>query len=240
MATGPISSLLLFLAYASAEAAAVPALETILTRMEEARAQNRARFRTYEVTREYRLFGKEKHKPKSEVIAAVTFIPPNSKKYVIRQTHGAATLGEHIVRQMLDGEAEAVNNYAATDISVANYDLKFVREDELRGRHCYVLEQIPKRNDKHLLHGTVWVDAETYMLHRFMGKPSKAPSWWLREAHIEFNYGDVDGMWLQTGSEASAIVRIFGPYTMVSRDVEYRIGAQEAQGRSVVQHDVQQ
>ena len=62
----------------------------------------------------------------------------------------------------------------------------------------------------------------------------------LREAHIEFNYGDVDGMWLQTASEASAIVRIFGPYTMVSRDVEYRIGAQEAQGRSVVQHDVQQ
>ena len=62
----------------------------------------------------------------------------------------------------------------------------------------------------------------TYMLHRFMGEPAKAPSWWLKSQRIEFHYGDIDGMWLQTGSEASAKVRVFGPYTMVSRDVEYR------------------
>jgi hypothetical protein len=207
----------------------VPTLDAILGRMEHARVENRARFRPYQVTREYRLFGKEKQKPKSEVIAAVTFVPPNSKKYVIQQSKGAAALGERIVRQMLDGEAEAVKHFAATDISAANYDFRFVREDSLNGRRCYVLDQIPKRKDKHLLHGAIWVDAKTYMLHRFTGEPSQAPSWWLRGARIEFNYGDVDGMWLQTGSESSANVRIFGLYTMTSRDVEYHIGAPGAQ-----------
>ena len=34
-------------------------------------------------------------------------------------------------------------------------------------------------------------------------------------------YGDVDGMWLQTGTEATARVRILGPHRMVSSDVNY-------------------
>jgi hypothetical protein len=223
----PISSLLLFLAmgvFASADPDGVPSLEAILHHMEEARAENRAHFRPFKVSREYKLFGKEKQKPKSQVIAAVTFVPPNSKKFVIQQTQGSTALGEHIVRQMLDGEAEAAKHYTDTDISAANYDFRFVREENLNGQRCYVIEQIPKRKERTLLHGTIWVDAKTYRLHRFMGEPAKAPSWWLKDSRIEFNYGEVDGMWLQTGSEASANVRFFGPYTMSSRDVEYRIG----------------
>src|SRR3954452_22405803 len=113
----PIRSVLLLFVMAAcpaAEAASVPTVSVILTRMEAARAENRARFRSYEVKREYKLFGKETQKPKSHVIAAVTFVPPNSKKYVIQQSLGSAALGERIVRQMLDGEAEAVKDYADT------------------------------------------------------------------------------------------------------------------------------
>jgi len=61
-----------------------------------------------------------------------------------------------------------------------------------------------------------------------MGEPSKAPSWWLRDPRITFVYGDVSGMWLHTGSESSANVRLFGPYTMTSHDVEYQIGEPNA------------
>ena len=63
----------------------VPSVETILTRMAQARAQNRTRLRPYRVTRDYRLFGKEKQSTKSEVIADVTFVPPDLKKYAIRR-----------------------------------------------------------------------------------------------------------------------------------------------------------
>src|SRR5580693_6403785 len=66
----------------------VPSVETILTRMAQARAQNRARLRPYRVTRDYRLFGKEKQTTKSEVIADVTFVPPDVKQYAIRQSNG--------------------------------------------------------------------------------------------------------------------------------------------------------
>jgi hypothetical protein len=201
----------------------VPTLEDIIARMAQTRAENRARLRPYKVTRDYKLFGKEEHKPKSHVVVDVAFVPPDSKQFIILQTDGAR-LGERIVRQMLEGEAEVVKRYSATDISPANYDFQFVREEEVSGRHCYVLALLPKRKDKHLLRGNIWLDAKTYRLHHFMGEPAKAPSWWLRDARIAFDYGDVSGMWLQTGSESRANVRLLGPYKMISHDVEYQIG----------------
>jgi hypothetical protein len=65
----------------------VPTLETIIARMAEARDENQARFRSYIVTRDYKLFGKERQIAKSQVIAEVTFVPPDSKKYAIQQVN---------------------------------------------------------------------------------------------------------------------------------------------------------
>lgn len=201
----------------------VPALETIVARMVQARVENRARFRPYVVTRDYRLFGKEGQKTKSQVFAEVTFIPPNSKRYAFQETSGIG-LGRRIVRRMLESEAEIAKDYAATDLSPRNYDFRFLREEGIGGHHCYVLELHPRRKDKNLVRGTIWVDASTYLLHRTEGEPAKSPSWWLREVRMVFLYGDVGGMWLQTASEATASVRLMGQHTIVSRDVKYDIG----------------
>ena len=65
--------------------ATVPALQTILNRMAQTRAENRTHLRPYGVVRDYRLFGKEKQTTKAEVIADVTFVPPDVKHYAIRQ-----------------------------------------------------------------------------------------------------------------------------------------------------------
>src|ERR1700693_5302262 len=72
---------------------AFPTVETILTRMALARAENRTRLRPYHVIRDYRLFGKEKQTTKAEVIADVTFVPPDLKRYTIQQASGMG-LGE--------------------------------------------------------------------------------------------------------------------------------------------------
>jgi len=199
-----------------------PTAETIIAGMAQARADNRARLRPYIVTREYKLFGKEESKAKSEVVADVTFVPPNSKEYTIQQINGSG-LGKMIIGCMLAKEAEVTRDYGATDVSPDNYDFRFIREEELSGQRCYVLELLPRRNDKNLLLGNIWVDANTYLLRRTEGQPAKAPSWWVRDVRVALRYGDVGGMWLQTASEATAHVRILGPCTMVSRDVKYKI-----------------
>ena len=205
----------------------IPTVASIVERMAQARANNRAGFRPYVVTRDYALFGKEKHTTKSEVTAELTFSPPNSKKYkILRRTGGA--LGERLVRRMLDGETTIVKEYGSTDISADNYGFRFAGEERVNGRDCYVLEIRPKRKDKTLIEGTIWVDSGTYLLHRLEGKPAKSPSWWLRDARITFLYSDVEGMWLQTGSEFTTHVRIFGRHTMISRDVQYETAERPA------------
>jgi hypothetical protein len=202
----------------------VPTVETIIARMVQAQTDNRAGLRSYIVTRDYRLFGKDRHNSKSQVIADVTFVPPGSKKYAIQRTQGTG-LGEKIVRRMLEGEAEIAKEYSLTDISVANYDFRFISAESVGDQLCYKIELLPRRKDQYLLRGNIWVDANTYLLRRSEGEPAnKSPSWWLRNVRIELVYGDVDGMWLQTASEATADVRIFGRYTMVTHDLEYKIG----------------
>jgi hypothetical protein len=227
MAPQPLSRLILIgLSCASAFSGeipgSIPALNEILDRMGQTRAENRAKFRAYSVTRDYKLFGKDREKPRSHVVVDVTFDPPGRKTFAIRPGTGGG-LGERIVRQMLEGEAEAASQYAATDLSHNNYQFTFNRVDALDGQTCYVIDIAPKRKDRTLVKGAIWVDAKTYRLHRMEGEPGKAPSWWLRESRIAFSYADVAGMWLQIASESSANVRFFGPHVMVSKDVEYRI-----------------
>src|SRR4030095_5986459 len=114
-------------------------------------------------------------------------------------------------------------DYSSTDISPDNYDFRFIREEDVSGRRSYVLDLLPRRRDKNLLRGHIWVDANTYLLHRTEGEPAKRASWWLRDVRIALLYNDVDGMWLQTALEATATVQILGPYRMVSRDLKYEI-----------------
>jgi hypothetical protein len=199
----------------------LPDLETIISRMAQSSVENRANFRSYVVTRDYNFFGKERDKSKSRVTVDVTFVPPDSKEYTIQQTIGNS-IGERVVRRILESEKEIVKNHETADISRDNYDFRLVREEVFKGRRCHVLELLPKRKDKNLLHAQIWVDAETYLFHRLEGEPAKSPSWWVRDIHITFLFGEVGGMWLQTVSESTVTVRIIGRYTMVASDQKYK------------------
>ena len=211
---------------------AVPAVDVILGRMAQARADNRTHLRPYSVTRNYRLVGAEKQ-TRSEVIADISFVPPAFKQFVIQKSSGIG-LGERIVRQMLEHETAIVKNNGASDMTTANYDFRFLREEDWNGQPCYVLEMLPLRSDKTLLRGQIWVDSLTYLLRRTEGTPGKPPSWWLRDARIALVYGDVQGMWLQTASESTADVRFLGRHTMLSRDVRYQVSEIVASAGSAV------
>jgi hypothetical protein len=204
---------------------APPPLDAVLARMTQARAVNQSLLKPYVVTRLYVLVGKDEDNKKSEVTAEVSFVPPHSKTYSIKGTEGSG-LGERIVRRMLDGETQIVKDYGATDLTTANYDFQMVGEEAFDGKRCYVIGLDPKRKDKTLLRGNIWIDVETYRIYRMEATPAKSPSWWLRDVRVAFSYGNVDGMWLQTSSEFSTNVRIFGRHAMTSHDVNYEPGEQ--------------
>lgn len=209
-------------ACASAQTESPVPTENIIAQMTRAGEHNHAHFRPYVVTVDYKLFGKETVVPDSDVIAELTFVPPYLKSYAIRDVDGTH-IGERIVRRMLETQMAFAKDSGSTDISQDNYDFRFIREDDVNGHHCYVLELLPRRKGKNLLHGNIWVDANNYLLHRVEGEPVKSSSWWLRDVHIVLLFGYVGEMWVQTSSESTADVRIVGQYKMISQVVSYQV-----------------
>jgi hypothetical protein len=219
-------SVLLYLALgvacASAQTKSPVPTENIIARMVQAGEDNHAHFRPYVVTRDYKLLGKEATAPTSQVIAELSFVPPNLKSYAIRHASGTS-MGERIVRRILETQMAFAKDSGSTDISQSNYDFRFIREEDVNGDHCYVLELLPRRKAKNLLRGNIWVDAKTYLLHRIEGEPVKSSSWWLGDVRIVLLFGYVGEMWMQTSSQSTADVRIVGQYKMISQDVSYKI-----------------
>ena len=208
----------------------VPTLEATLARMSQAALQNQIRLRPYTVTREYELFGQNRNNARSRVIANVIFLPPDSKDYRIERTEGSI-IGERIVRRVLEREAVIAKDGHSEDISPDNYEFRFLREEGAGGRRCYVLQLLPRRKDKDLLNGTIWIDADTFLIRRIEGEPQRNPSWWLHDVHIVLSYGDVAGMWLPTSSEYTAKVRLLGLSTMLAHDLKYSYSQSAEAGR---------
>jgi hypothetical protein len=223
-----VSCLICVPAYAAAQSGhAVPSVHVISEQMGRARAANASRFKPYILTRSYEIFDADKRNvPKSKVIADISFLPPSQKTFVIQEATGSSW-GEKSVRHILENEVALTRDSSEADISEANYTLRFIREEEVGKRRCYVLGIIPKREDKSLLRGTVWVDAETYLLRRVEGTVVKNPSWWVKHVHVVLVFGDAEGMWMQTELEATADVRLLGESVLIARNKKLVTGDRE-------------
>jgi hypothetical protein len=196
----------------------------IIAHMRQAQAENRESVGPYSLTRSYRLFGADAPlEPKSAVMAEIAVVPPNSKQYVIASASGSRW-GESVVRKTLDREVAFTSNSTPSDITNDNYEFRLVRQDELNGQSCFVLDLLPKRKSKDLLRGTIWIDANTYLPRRVEGAPADNPSWWMKDVRVVVVYGHIGAMWLQTSWQATANIKWFGPSTLVWRDVKYQIG----------------
>ena len=76
----------------------------------------------------------------------------------------------------------------------------------------------PRRKDKYLLDGEVWLDAEDFAVCRVHGMPSKHLSLWVSRTEIDWRYRRVNGLWLTERIESSSDVRFTGTVLM---QIEY-------------------
>jgi len=215
----------LLAAVAAAQTNAAPDARSIVDRMLRAQQENKARVRPFTVKRGYLLLDKQEQQ-KAQVVANITVLPPDSKYYNIESSSGG--MGEKILRDVLSKETEPPRDTQRKALSLENYDFQLLGAEMLDGRRCFLLGMSPKREEKDLLRGKIWVDAENYNIRRVEGSPAKNPSWWIHDLHILMSFAEVDGMWLRTFTHAVANVRFKGKYTMESRDIEYRFSEQTA------------
>ena len=202
-----------------------PDTQVIVERMLQAQRQNKARVRTFTVKRGYSLRDKQDQE-KARIVARITNLPPGDRQYQVET--GSGGIGEKVLRDILIKDAARPRDSERSELSPANYVFQLLGETQLEGRRCYLLSLSPLREEKDLLRGQVWVDAENYHVHRIEGSPVKTPSWWIRDLHVLMSFAEIDGMWLRTFTHAVANVRFKGRYVMESRDLEYGFDEQIA------------
>jgi len=197
-------------------------LNDIVAALEKAQATARPQF-SYQIVRQYRLFGAKNSDADSEVVAQVDFWPPAKEDFRIQQSSGSRR-GAQLVQRVLEREVERVshNNQSRIALSRDNYDFDYIGEGILDHRPCYLLQLRPRRREPELISGKAWVDEHSFLVRHIEGDLAKSPSWWLKKVHVSLNFDNLEGAWLQTSMEAAADVRIAGTHTLTSWIVDYR------------------
>jgi hypothetical protein len=196
-----------------------PDLDTIVSRMVAVQREDATRVHAFTVRRDYQILDKQMAS-RAQVVASITFVPPNQREYKIESAQGG--LGEKVLRDFLARETEPSREPKHKEVGPENYNFRLAGAGVLDGRSCYVLALLPKREEKELIRGKAWVDAETFQIRRVEGAPGKSPSWWIHDLYILMSFAEVDGMWMRILTHATANIRFKGRYMMVVRDLEYR------------------
>jgi hypothetical protein len=200
----------------------------IVNRIQQARSRQHDSGVAYTVTRQYQLAGAGAQKPQSEVVADINVLPPSQEDYVIRQSDGSDR-GEKIVRKILDHETSMAGHHELLELSQRNYDFALLGGDTVDGHPCYLLQLTPKRDAVELVRGMAWVDTESFEVRRIDGNPAKNPSFWVKNIHITLDFGEMQGMWLQTSTRAVADIRLAGTHVLTSRATDLRTASINAQ-----------
>jgi hypothetical protein len=204
----------LFLLPASAAADESPSLPTateIVTRMGSRDLQRQVSIEGYAGMRRYVLDNQHFHK-RAEMLVQVQGDPDGTKHFEVVSEEGWKAAHKHVLRKMLESESETSRPEmrANTKLNLENYDFEVVGTEMVADRPAYVLETHPKRKEKYLFRGRIWVDAEDYALVRAEGSPAKNPSFWTKSTHFVQIYQKSGPLWFPRSTQSVTEAHIFG------------------------------
>jgi len=212
----PILSLLVTPVFCTAaEGPNLPSANDVVAKMLASDAQRQQSLSGYEGARRYVLVNDHMHKS-AEMVVRVTGNPDGTKHFGIVSEMGWKAAQKHVLRKMLESEEEASHPEARSKarLSPDNYEFQMVGTDELDGRSVYTIDVSPKRKEKYLFRGRIWVDADDYALVRAEGNPAKNPSFWTKRVDVVKQYGRVGGLRVPIRLDTTAEMRLVGKSTM--------------------------
>jgi hypothetical protein len=189
----------------------LPTAEEIVTRMGSSDIQRQVSMEGYAGMRRYVLDNQHLHK-RAEMLVQVQGDPDGTKHFEVVSEEGWKAAHKHVLQKMLESESETSHPEARakTRIDPENYDCKIAGTEVIDGRTAYVLEVSPKRKEKYLFRGRIWVDAEDYALARAEGQPAKSPSFWTKSTHFVQIYQKSGLLWFPRSTQSVTEAHIFG------------------------------
>jgi hypothetical protein len=196
----------------------------IFARLEKENEVRSRKLRGYSSIRRYSVY--KKNKPSdAETKVKMDYVRPSTKKFQVLSQSGAGWIDRWVFRSLIHAEEEAASEKKRTEsaISSANYEVKLIGQERSQGRDCYLLELHPKRRDRFLIDGKIWVDKEDFAIVKLAGEPAKSLSFWVTQAYLVREYQKIGEFWLQSKDETNAQVRVVGEYVMKIEYSDYAI-----------------
>ena len=149
---------------------------------------------------------------RAEMLVSIKCDPNGTKHFEIVSEEGWKSANKHVVGKMLESETETSQPQIrpTTSLTPENYRFEMLGNDSLDGRPTHVIQVVPKREDKYLFEGRIWVDTEDFAVVRVEGKPAKNPSFWTRSIHFVQQYHKSGAFWFPFSTESVTEARIFG------------------------------
>src|SRR5271166_1579635 len=177
----------------------------------------------YTGSRRYVLENQRMNK-RAEMLVSVKCDPNGAKHFEVVSEEGWKSANKRVVRKMLESETETSQPEIrrTTSLTPENYRFQMLGNDSVDARPTYVIQVLPKREDKYLIEGRVWVDTEDFAVVRVEGKPAKNPSFWTRSIHFVQQYHKSGTFWFPISTESVTDARIFGKTEVTISYFDYR------------------
>jgi hypothetical protein len=208
---GALCLLLASMVAAAEDSPKLPTADEIVARMAANDLARQASIEGYAGMRRYVLDNHKFHK-RAEMLVQVKGDQDGTKHFEVVSEEGWSGARKHVLRKMLESEAEASRPEmrATAKLTPENYDFEVVGTEQLADRMAYVLGINPKRNDKNLFRGRIWVDVEDYALARAEGNPAKKPSFWTKNIHFVQVYQKRGPLWFPLSTQSVTEAHLFG------------------------------
>jgi ribonuclease HI len=155
----------------------------------------------------------------------VNYVAPNDKEFTIVSESGSKFIVDHVLKGLLAGEKEAGDpkNKRHTALTTENYDFALAGVETSREAPQYVLEVKPKKDNKYLYRGKIWVDGKDFAVTRIQAEPAKSPSFWVKKSEVNHRYEKVDAFWLPAENKTDSLIRLGGHAVLSIEYQNYKI-----------------
>jgi outer membrane lipoprotein-sorting protein len=185
--------------------------DDVIARMLEHNRFRNEQLRRYSAVRTYEIRNPE-GKLAAQAVVHVDYRAPDKKTFNKTSEEGSGIVRHLVFDRLIQSESETSSGreHRNSAITTANYTFTLAGEEDLGPNHCFVLEATPKRKEKYLFEGKIWIDAEDFAIARIAGHPAKKPSFWINRADFVRQYQRIDGFWLPRRDETSVEVKMYG------------------------------
>jgi hypothetical protein len=180
--------------------------------------------RRYSAMRTYQV-SNAKGKLYAEEVVQMSYQSPDSKDFSVTYAQGSRLVRDLVLKRLIEAEARASSGreHRNTSIKPSNYTFQLLGEQDLGTYHCYVVESIPKRKDKHLFAGRVWIDSRDYAVVRIAGHPAAKISFWVEKVNFVRQYQRLGEFWLPLEDKSVVTVRFAGKKILTIDHGDYTI-----------------